>query len=292
MKKYITCLVFIIVCFLVSDVDAAGTIKNPFALHPKHRQKLTNSILDITNDFSQGSVIFGGVSTLTEDNVNLFWDDTNKRLGIGTLNPSVLLSLNEVDDVSVFRLDGARTIGGNNAIMEIYNSSVLRTRLRASGIQDWFLNSGAVEAGAISYTTPAGDPAIAIFGVDSDDRAHIRLDGSTLTLGASTSGGSPQQVFITDAGNVGIGTPLPTEKLDINSDSIRLRIPQTPVNPTSMGDQGQITWDSGYIYVCILTNTWVRTALSTWTAVVFNIVLDDGTSKILLDDGASALIGR
>lgn len=50
MKKYISCLVFIIVCFLTSEVGATKTIKNPFALHPKHRQKIANSLNDISVD--------------------------------------------------------------------------------------------------------------------------------------------------------------------------------------------------------------------------------------------------
>jgi hypothetical protein len=39
-----------------------------------------------------GSVLFAGTSGYhTEDNANLFWDDTNNRLGIGTASPSMKL---------------------------------------------------------------------------------------------------------------------------------------------------------------------------------------------------------
>ena len=37
--------------------------------------------------FTAGSVIFSNGTILTEDNSNLFWDDTNNRLGIGTATP-------------------------------------------------------------------------------------------------------------------------------------------------------------------------------------------------------------
>ena len=38
--------------------------------------------------FTAGSVVFAGTSgTYTQDNTNLFWDNTYKRLGIGTTNP-------------------------------------------------------------------------------------------------------------------------------------------------------------------------------------------------------------
>ena len=38
--------------------------------------------------FTAGSVVFAGASgTYSQDNANLFWDDTNNRLGIGTTTP-------------------------------------------------------------------------------------------------------------------------------------------------------------------------------------------------------------
>jgi hypothetical protein len=43
--------------------------------------------------FTSGSVIFADASGhLAQDNANLFWDSTNKRLGIGTLSPMNLLT--------------------------------------------------------------------------------------------------------------------------------------------------------------------------------------------------------
>jgi len=43
---------------------------------------------------TQGSVLFAGANgALTQDNANLFWDDTNNRLGIGTTTPSQTLQL-------------------------------------------------------------------------------------------------------------------------------------------------------------------------------------------------------
>lgn len=41
-----------------------------------------------------GSVLFSDGSTITQDNANFFWDDSNNRLGIGTSSPSYLLDVN------------------------------------------------------------------------------------------------------------------------------------------------------------------------------------------------------
>ena len=63
---------------------------------------------------------------------------------------------------------------------------------------------------------------------------------------------------------VGIGTSSPTEVLDIDADAIRLRDSQTPASATATGTAGMICWDTNYVYVCVATNTWKRSALSTW----------------------------
>lgn len=54
------------------------------------------------------------------------------------------------------------------------------------------------------------------------------------------------------------------EDLDIDSDKIRVRNAKTPANASDIGNQGDIAWDSNYIYICTATNTWKRAALATW----------------------------
>jgi|GEM_PF-5199365 len=52
--------------------------------------------------FTQGSIAFADADGfLVEDNANLFWDDTNKRLGIGTSTPAVPFHIKFPDVVSV-----------------------------------------------------------------------------------------------------------------------------------------------------------------------------------------------
>jgi len=65
-------------------------------------------------------------------------------------------------------------------------------------------------------------------------------------------------------GKLGIGTTAATALLDVNSDVIRLRTAKTPASATATGNAGDICWDSGYIYVCIATDTWERATLASW----------------------------
>ena len=44
-----------------------------------------------------------------------------------------------------------------------------------------------------------------------------------------------------------------------------MRVPtQTPASASASGTTGEIAWDASYIYVCTATNTWKRSALSSW----------------------------
>ena len=85
---------------------------------------------------------------------------------------------------------------------------------------------------------------------------------NTWGVGISTNGVT--RLVVTSNGEVGIGTTSPSQLLDINSDSIRVRTIKTPATAVANGTQGQISWDSNYIYVCIAANTWKRSALTTW----------------------------
>jgi hypothetical protein len=69
--------------------------------------------------------------------------------------------------------------------------------------------------------------------------------------------------FINASGNtVGIFNSIPQTTLDVNG---TFRISSSaPASSSSPGVTGQIAWDSGYVYVCVATNTWKRAGLSTW----------------------------
>lgn len=84
-----------------------------------------------------------------------------------------------------------------------------------------------------------------------------------LTTGDGANTAS-ERMRITSSGNVGIATTAPTQKLDVNDSSIRIRTSNTPASADAPGTQGQVAWDADYVYVCVAANTWKRAALSTW----------------------------
>ena len=73
---------------------------------------------------TKGSVLFAGTGGLiSQDNSNLFWDDTNNRLGIGTSSPNKPLEIRNSAPVIRLRATGSYLdaaapyveFGGDNA---------------------------------------------------------------------------------------------------------------------------------------------------------------------------------
>ena len=55
-----------------------------------------------------------------------------------------------------------------------------------------------------------------------------------------------------------------SSKATVYGDTLSLRTTKTPASSSDTGTAGDICWDSDYVYVCVATNTWKRTALATW----------------------------
>jgi hypothetical protein len=71
---------------------------------------------------------------------------------------------------------------------------------------------------------------------------------NTTCLGANTQPNRSNQVVLGD-------TTVDTVKMGGAT--------RTPSSDTDTGVKGEMCWDASYIYICVATNTWKRTAL-TW----------------------------
>ncbi len=87
-----------------------------------------------------------------------------------------------------------------------------------------------------------------------------------------TSGGNPVFYFSSTTNNIYAGSDClnivnqADNETYLKVKSGRLTIPTSsaPSTSSSTGVTGSIAWDTNYLYVCTATNTWKRTALSTW----------------------------
>jgi hypothetical protein len=65
--------------------------------------------------FASGGMCFSDGTKLTTDAANIFWNNTSKRLGIGTASPATQLEINGVTRSSGYSLSGTGVTGGTTA---------------------------------------------------------------------------------------------------------------------------------------------------------------------------------
>jgi hypothetical protein len=77
---------------------------------------------------------------------------------------------------------------------------------------------------------------------------------------------STEYARIDSSGRLLVGTSSQSggSLLQVNDNRIRIATAKTPASATDTGVAGEICWDANYVYVCTATNTWKRTAISTW----------------------------
>jgi hypothetical protein len=112
---------------------------------------------------------------------------------------------------------------------------------------------------AVGYTAASG------ITTGSNNTIIGDFSGSASLAGVvAINAGTTNRVYIDASGNVGFGTTSPSAAIDHTGSTLRLRTSRTPASASATGAAGEVCWDSNYVYVCVATNTWKRSALSTW----------------------------
>lgn len=194
-------------------------------------------VISCYNSLTSGTDQYSRIQMATDQKVRMTISDDG-NVGIGEKSPTAKLHITDATGGTLLRLD---TAANQDNDPQIY--------ITGQGEDNG-------EGFALNYDNDTGDIRYDVFYVSG---SHIwRLYQDT------DDGAGFEGMRLTYEGNLGIGTPSPTEKLDIDSDSIRIRQSKTPNSASDTGTTGQISWDSDYIYICIATNTWKRVAISTW----------------------------
>lgn len=129
---------------------------------------------------TQGSIIFAGVNGIfQQDNANLFWDDTNNALGIGTATPAGTetfskLTVEKSDAIALYSAVINTGAGQAGFILRRSGGTAIRWGL--------YIPTGSTDLRLVETTT---------------DRFRFQADGSFIST------------------RVGIGTIAPSNKLDI-----------------------------------------------------------------------------
>jgi|GEM_PF-5149673 len=223
--------------------------------------KGTDGVTDVFKVDDAGAIATNG---------GFYYDAVNKRVGVGTTTPGI--DLNVVRDISaggsVAFLDGIGEVG--------YGPNIaIRTARGAKGAMNATQNGDIV--GQVNFRGAVGTAGAATFAPIrrsgfvsyATENYTATGQGTNLTFVTTANGTTTptEKFFVNGDGKIGIGAApdaLTAALLDVNSDTVRVRTARTIATSTTSCQQGEISWDGNYVYVCVALNTWKRAALSTW----------------------------
>lgn len=154
---------------------------------------------DTLTSATQGSILFAGASgVLAQDNTNLFWDDSNNRLGIGTNSPAFDLHVLNSGDLdtkvesngghSRFIIDSQDT---DDSILQFNENNNRRWSIYTDGTDD--------KLKITRSDVPTASPTSDAISIDTSD--NVSIPNGTLTINDYTfpsADGSASQVLQTD----------------------------------------------------------------------------------------------
>lgn len=163
---------------------------------------------------TSGSVLFSNGTTIAQDNSNLFWDDTNNRLGIGTNNPTayyakkLVVACPDEDGVTIL----ATTVSSTNYLAfadGVTGNEAFRGYVSYKHLTDQ-LTFGA--AGSLRMTLTSGGNLLLNTTTDAGFRLDVngtaRVSGTTtITPAALTGTAATSALDIAQTWNT-TGTPI------------------------------------------------------------------------------------
>jgi len=165
--------------------------------------------------FTPGSVVFAGASGVyAQDNANLFWDDANKRLGIGTATPGSLLTV-----------DGGSASGAIAQVQSSVNGNVSLAVSNAT--------SGTAAQASLYLVTDSGAGRYGSFSVNSNGWTTDGLSLPNQYQSSIEVGLTNGILFSTQAANAPIVFAVPTANgagFSTTAERLRLNGSEVAVN--------------------------------------------------------------
>lgn len=195
----------------------------------------------------------------------LTWDATDKTLSLGLNGGDVVMQIGQEIHYRIRNNTGSTIPNGTVCRFagSVGNSGILLAApFLANGTYD-----SHVIMGVATEDIPNGeDGLVTYFGKIRGINTSAFTDGQILYASSTVAGGltatkpdSPNNVIsvaaVVSAANNGTLMVRPT---------IEDHWAAVPATASSTGRKGAVAFDTSYFYVCVATNTWKRTPLTTW----------------------------
>ncbi|MFZ2969753.1 MAG: hypothetical protein WA063_01245 [Minisyncoccia bacterium] len=238
---------------------------------------LANGGTGTSTAFTPGSIVFAGASGVyNQDNSNFFWDNTNKRLGIGTATPQQALTLSSssnfaaemiapINPVTIPYIGG--TLAAGTYYYKVVASDGIGTTIGSSEVSCTV--DGVTKTSCyIGWTASAGNASYRVYGraTGAQDQYWTATTNTYIDTGTAGTAGTVPTVITAYAnkltasgnswlsgGNLGIGTASPQGKLHLYNGTLLVDTPASPtltgVYNTSSGYAEGIYVSGKYAYV-------------------------------------------
>lgn len=114
---------------------------------------------------------------------------------------------------------------------------------------------GQIDASGFDGTTFRQNAQIQMYAVETFTST---ANGTAMSFATTTAGTTTLTTRLTLHTTANFTVPV------ISTGNLRIASPTVPAAANSAGTAGDIAWASGFLYVCVATNTWQRVAIATW----------------------------